>query len=241
MQCEGIDLPLVSIDSSGFMSPLSPPLRLKICGITQADQAKAITDLGVGTLGFICVRKSPRWIEPTAIGAIANVLITHAPDTKRIGVFAQADLPTIQNTVKVGQLTGVQLHGDEPLTFAQQVRAVMPQVELIKAVRVRGPEDLALAETFTETVDALLLDAYHPTQLGGTGHQIDWAMLRQFAPAVPWLLAGGLKPNNVVEALSLLQPGGIDLSSGVEHSPGDKDLAQVKKLCHNLRAATQFV
>ncbi len=220
--------------------PTSPALRVKICGITQANQATAITDLGIRTLGFICVRKSPRWIEPPDIATISQALKTHAPATRRIGVFAKADLATIQDTVQVGQLTGVQLHGDESLAFAKQVRAALPKVELIKAVRVRGPEDLAMAETFTQTVDALLLDAYHPTQLGGTGHQIDWAMLREFSPTVPWLLAGGLKPDNVVEALNLLQPGGIDLSSGVEHSPGDKDLARVEKLCHNLRAVVKI-
>lgn len=220
---------------------MSPSLRVKICGITQADQAIAITDLGIGTLGFICVRKSPRWIEPEAIGAIAHGLKTHSPATRRIGVFAQAELPMLLHTVEIGQLTGVQLHGDESLEFAQQVRAALPNVELIKAVRVRDGGDLALAERFAGTVDALLLDAYHPTQLGGTGHQIDWEILRQFRPAVPWLLAGGLNPENITEALDLLKPGGIDLSSGVEHLPGDKDLARVKKLCHNLRAVTQFV
>ncbi len=219
---------------------MSTTLRVKICGITQAEQATAITDLGIRTLGFICVRKSPRWIEPQDIATISQALNAHAPATKRIGVFAKADLETIQQTVQIGRLTGVQLHGDEPLEFAQQVRTALPDVELIKAVRVRGAEDLALAETFAETVDALLLDAYHPTQLGGTGHQIDWAMLREFAPAVPWLLAGGLKPDNVAEALGRLQPRGIDLSSGVEHSPGDKDLAQVEKLCHNLHAMVQI-
>lgn len=223
---------------------MSTNLRVKICGITKVDQALAITDLGIGTLGFICVRKSPRWIAPEAIAPISQALQAHgkahehlAP--KRIGVFAKADLSTIQHTVEMGQLTGVQLHGDEPLEFVQQVRSALPDVELIKAVRVRDAAALELAETFAETVDALLLDAYHPTQLGGTGHQIDWEMLQQFRPTVPWLLAGGLKPDNVVEALSLLQPGGIDLSSGVEHSPGDKDLAQVEKLCHNLHAVMQ--
>jgi len=224
---------------------MSRNLRVKICGITQADQAIAITELGIRTLGFICVRKSPRWIEPEAIATISQALDDHAqstqaPKTKRIGVFAKADLATIQNTVEVGQLTGVQLHGDEPLEFAQQVRAALPNVEIIKAVRVRGAEDLAIVQTFATTVDALLLDAYHPTQLGGTGHQLDWSTMQEFAPPVPWLLAGGLKPDNVMEALSLLSPGGIDLSSGVEHSPGDKDLAQVKKLCHNLRAVAQM-
>jgi phosphoribosylanthranilate isomerase len=217
-----------------------PPLRVKICGITDAEQATAIAALGITTLGFICVRNSPRWIAPESIRAISQALETAAPGTRRIGVFAQADLATLDRTVALGRLTGVQLHGDESLEFVQAVRAALPEVELIKAVRVRDGADLAFAERFAATVDGLLLDAYHPQMLGGTGHRIDWQILQQFRPAVPWLLAGGLNPDNVVEALSLLQPGGIDLSSGVEHSPGDKDLAKVKMLCHNLRAVAQI-
>lgn len=214
-------------------------LRVKICGVTRVDQAIALGDLGVATLGFVCVRRSPRWIEPVAIGAIARELEAQdggARRSRRVGVFAQADLETICRTVAVGQLTGVQLHGDESLAFARQVRDALPQVELIKAVRVRGVADLDEAQLFCDTVDALLLDAYHPTQLGGTGHAIDWSLLQGFRPPVPWLLAGGLNAENVTEALTLLQPDGIDLSSGVERSPGDKDLAKVRQLCHNLNA-----
>jgi phosphoribosylanthranilate isomerase len=85
-------------------------------------------------------------------------------------------------------------------------------------------------------VDALLLDAYHPHLLGGTGKTLDWETLQQFRPSCPWLLAGGLTPENVIDALSLLQPSGIDLSSGVERSPGDKDLGKVARLFENVRS-----
>ena len=95
---------------------------------------------------------------------------------------------------------------------------------------MKTSEDLDFAETYIDRVDTLLLDAYHPQQLGGTGHTLDWESLQQFRPSVPWLLAGGLKPDNVPEALKLLKPDGIDLSSGVERSPGDKDLAKVAQL-----------
>ncbi len=83
---------------------------------------------------------------------------------------------------------------------------------------------------YTSYIDTLLLDAYHPQQLGGTGQTLDWTMLQKFSPSCPWFLAGGLTPDNILDALSLVQPNGIDLSSGVETKPGDKDLDRVAKL-----------
>ena len=88
--------------------------------------------------------------------------------------------------------------------------------------------------TYTTCVDTLLLDAYHPQQLGGTGKTLDWTLLQQFNPSCPWFLAGGLTPDNIVEALSQVKPSGIDLSSGVESAPGDKDLDKVAKLFKKL-------
>lgn len=229
--------PISKIHSILLMSRSA--LRVKICGITTADQAIAISQLGITTLGFICVQASPRWIEPEQIGAIAQAL-TPTPNRHRIGVFAQPSLETLAQTVRQGQLTGIQLHGDESLALAEAVRDRFPELELIKACRIREAADLELAQQFSATVDRLLLDAYHPTLLGGTGHSLDWKLLQTFAPPVPWLLAGGLTPDNVIEALSQVQPGGIDLSSGVEQSPGLKDLAQVQRLCHNLRTVAEI-
>lgn len=227
-------------------------LRIKICGITQPDQAIAITQLQerdrqhrlrqVSALGFICVEKSPRYIAPKDIGAIVDALQQDAPRLpQRIGVFAKANLEQIQTTVAQGLLSGVQLHGDESLEFCQQVRQGLAEagysdVELIKAVRVRSPEALEDAKTFATAVDTLLLDAYHPQILGGTGHTLDWGMLQSFNPGCPWLLAGGLKPENIATALATLNPAGIDLSSGVEKAPGDKDIDAVQRLLHNIAA-----
>ncbi len=227
-------------------------LRIKICGITQPEQAIAITQLQerdrlnqlrqVSALGFICVEKSPRYIAPERIGDIVDALKQDAPRLpQRIGVFAKASLEQIQTTVEQGQLSGVQLHGDESLEFCQQVRQRLAKmdrsdVELIKAIRVRDAEALDAAQAFATVVDTLLLDAYHPQILGGTGHTLDWAMLQAFAPGCPWLLAGGLKPGNIATALETLNPAGIDLSSGVEHAPGDKDIEAVQQLLHNIAA-----
>ncbi|MEB3278431.1 MAG: phosphoribosylanthranilate isomerase [Lyngbya sp.] len=202
-------------------------MRVKICGITKPDQGKAIAELGATTLGFICVPSSPRFITPEDIQAVIQVL----PKTvERIGVFANASLDEISQTLSEAELTGIQLHGNETIEFCDRLRQLFPHLEIIKAIRVKTPEALNLAETYINHVDTLLLDAYHPQQLGGTGHTLDWQSLQQFNPACRWLLAGGLTPDNIIEALKLLKPDGIDLSSGVERSPGDKDLTKVTQL-----------
>lgn len=212
-----------------FESLLS--MRIKICGLTQTDQAIAIANMGVSVLGFICVKTSPRYVSPSTIRTIVKALLNDdRPIVDRFGVFANAPLEIIQQTVETGQLTGVQLHGQESPQDCQQIRQTLPNMELIKALRLRNPEDLTQVQDYAPYVDTFLLDAYHPDQLGGTGHTLDWPTLRTFEPEKPWFLAGGLTPDNVTTALTLLTPNGIDLSSGVEHAPGDKNLVKVKQL-----------
>ncbi|MEL7500996.1 MAG: phosphoribosylanthranilate isomerase [Cyanobacteria bacterium J06554_6] len=207
-------------------------MRVKICGITQADQGVAIATAGATALGFICVEASPRYVTADQIRAITAQL---PAAIDRIGVFANAALPEMAAAVQTGYLNGVQLHGQESPEFCQQVRQRLPQVEVIKALRLRTAADLALARSYEPLVDTLLLDAYHPDQLGGTGQALDWATLKGFHPAKPWFLAGGLNPDNILRALAQLQPDGIDLSSGVERAPGDKDLRRVERLFEQLR------
>jgi len=206
-------------------------MRIKICGITKPEQGAAIARLGATALGFICVPSSPRYVTPAQIQAVVAQL-PHPVDC--IGVFANAEMGEIAPVVAIAGLTGVQLHGSESPEFCQQLRQVLPSQEIIKALRVRSPADLLAAESYIQVVDALLLDAYHPQMLGGTGKTLDWTTLSQFAPSCPWFLAGGLTPDNVLIALSQLQPSGIDLSSGVERSPGDKDLDRVAQLFKKL-------
>jgi phosphoribosylanthranilate isomerase len=206
-------------------------MRVKICGIMQPEQGKAIASLGATALGFICVPASPRYVQVEQIRAVVEQL---PEKTDKIGVFANATALEITQTVVNSGLTGVQLHGDESPEFCQQLRQLLPGVEILKALRIRSFEDIDKAATYTANADTLLLDAYHPQQLGGTGTTLDWTMLQQFSPNRPWFLAGGLTPDNVVEALTQVNPSGIDLSSGVERAPGDKDLDKVAKLFERL-------
>jgi phosphoribosylanthranilate isomerase len=212
-------------------------MRVKICGITQPEQGKAIAFAGATALGFICVPSSPRYVSAAQIRAV----VTQLPENiDNIGVFANSTVDEIAQTVADSGLTGVQLHGDESTEFCYQVRQSLPNVEIIKALRIRSLEDFDKAVTYTNTVNTLLLDAYHPQQLGGTGKTLDWNMLQQFSPNCPWFLAGGLTPDNIVEALNQVKPSGIDLSSGVERAPGDKDLDKVAQLFARLQAKAQL-
>lgn len=208
-------------------------LRVKICGLTKVDQARAIAQMGADALGFICVPQSPRYIAPEAIRVVVAALPETSVDGSnlaKIGVFADASLEQIVATVEKGNLTGVQLHGQESPQFCQDLRRVLPQVELIKALRVRTAETLVHAKAYGSEVDTLLLDAFAATALGGTGETWDWSWVEQFEGDRPWLLAGGLTPQNVSNAVAQTHPTGIDLSSGVETVPGDKNLKLVEQL-----------
>jgi phosphoribosylanthranilate isomerase len=202
-------------------------LRVKICGITKPDQGHAIAQLGATALGFICVHSSPRYVTPQQI---REVMARLSGNIDKIGVFANRSLDMIREVVEETGINGVQLHGDESPEFCDRVRQLFPDIELIKAFRVKNPEVLSQTLSYANSVNTFLLDAYHPTQLGGTGHTLDWRSLTKFQFPCPWLLAGGLTPDNILDALSEIHPHGIDLSSGVERSPGDKDLTKVSHL-----------
>lgn len=207
-------------------------MRIKICGICQPDQGQAIAALGIKTLGFICVTSSPRYVT---VNQVRQILEKLPPDIQTIGVFADASLETIEQVVLETGFTGIQLHGNESPEFCRAVKQALPNREIIKALRIQSVESLQKAIAYYSVIDTLLLDAYHPQQLGGTGKTLPWNDLKNFQPPCPWLLAGGLNPDNVLTALESLHPDGIDLSSGVERSPGDKDLEKVYQLLKNLK------
>ncbi|WP_250126799.1 phosphoribosylanthranilate isomerase [Chroococcidiopsis sp. CCMEE 29] len=207
-------------------------MRVKICGITKPEQGKVIASFGATALGFICVPSSPRYVNSIQIQAVVEQL----PATvDRIGVFAGATTEEICQVVVATGLTGVQLHGEETPAACHQLRSMLSNVEIIKALRIRNLQALEQAANYAACVDTLLVDAYHPQILGGTGKTLDWEALQQFQPSLPWLLAGGLTPDNILDALGQLRPHGIDLSSGVERAPGDKDLDKVAQLFEQLR------
>ncbi|HEY9781040.1 MAG TPA: phosphoribosylanthranilate isomerase [Leptolyngbyaceae cyanobacterium] len=206
-------------------------MRVKICGIKQPEQGKAIAIAGATALGFICVPNTPRYVTKQQIRAVVEQL---PKQIDQIGVFANSSVEEICQIVEFAGLTGVQLHGDESPEFCHQLRSMLPGIEIIKALRIKNSQALEQVQIYFSSVDTLLLDAYNPQMLGGTGATLDWKTLQQFQPGCPWLLAGGLTPDNVLDALKQVNPNGIDLSSGVERAPGDKDLDKVAKLFEKL-------
>ena len=214
---------------------MATPL-LKICGLRDQAQAAAVAQLGVDAIGVIGVPGSPRFLEAEQRPALFAAMRAAAPGCR--GVLVVAD-PLEQQwpQLELGQGHAVvQLHGSETPQLCGQLRSRLG-CEIWKALRIRRPEDLQRAVDYAPVVDALLLDAWVPDQLGGTGHRIPIEWLQGFTPVLPWWLAGGIQAERVPELLTQLGPTGLDASSGVERSPGDKDLDQVAALVAAVRVA----
>ena len=203
---------------------------VKICGLMAPEQAITIAQQGADAIGFICVPASPRYVTPAVLKSLGAALFRGHSAGERVGGFVEASDADIETAVVAGQLTTLQLHGAESPERCQQLRQRYPDLRLIKAFRIRSPEALGQIQPYEAVADAVLLDAYHPQVFGGTGQTLDWSALQAFCSQKPWILAGGLTPDNIVEALTVLSPQGIDLSSGVENRPGDKNLERVQQL-----------
>ena len=215
----------------------SQPL-LKICGFTQADQAAAVASMGVDAIGVIGVEGSPRFVPAEQRKALFQAAISASPTCA--GVLVVAD-PTDGELGNLDPRWGhqvVQLHGGESPERCHDLRQRLG-CGIWKALRIRGPGDLAAAASYGGAVDALLLDAWVPDQLGGTGHRIPIEWLEGWHCPMPWWLAGGIRAERVEAVLARLSPHGLDASSGVERAPGDKDLAFVAQLVAAVRSSSE--
>jgi phosphoribosylanthranilate isomerase len=200
-------------------------VKVKICGITNYEDAAAAMDMGADLLGFNFYPKSPRFIPPQKAVEIINKL----PGFIDIaGVFVNASLEKIRETISQCQLDWVQLHGDESPRFCRSFLSL--NVKTMKALRVKDRTDIEKVDAFF--TDAVLLDAFHPEKYGGTGISFDWNIIGHIGKRV--FLAGGINPDNVVAAVEL-GVYGIDVCSGVEAKPGKKDKRLMKKLFENIR------
>jgi phosphoribosylanthranilate isomerase len=218
-------------------------MLLKVCGLRSAQQAAAVAALGADAIGVIAVPQSPRWLAPEQRPALFEAV--GAARAGCLGVLVVAD-PAEAELPQLGPAAGhqvLQLHGAEtPQRCAELRERLGPELILWKALRIRSQADLELAEAYAAVVDALLLDAWVPDQLGGTGHRIPIEWLEGFQPALPWWLAGGITAERLPGALQALKaslPVGVDASSGVERAPGDKDLDRVAQLVAAVAAFRQ--
>jgi len=202
---------------------------LKICGLRQPDQAAAIAGMGVAAIGVIAVESSPRFVPPERRAELFLAAKTARPAC--LGVLVVAD-PQAADLDWLGSGMGhdiLQLHGQESAERCRELRQSLG-VKVWKALRLRDRSDLNRAADYAHHVDGLLLDAWAADQLGGTGQRLPLAWLEGFKSEVPWWLAGGIASDALPEILARVRPDGLDVSSAVEKSPGDKDLEGVAKL-----------
>jgi phosphoribosylanthranilate isomerase len=200
-------------------------VKVKICGITNYEDAMAAVDMGADLLGFNFYPKSPRYITTDKATEIINKL----PGFIDIaGVFVNASFEQIQEVINQCQLNWVQLHGDEDPQFCQQFDSL--NIKTMKALRVKDRKDIEKADSFF--TDAILLDAFDPEKYGGTGITFDWNIVGHISKRI--FLAGGINPDNAAAAVEL-GVYGIDVCSGIESEPGKKDKKLMKKLFDNIR------
>jgi phosphoribosylanthranilate isomerase len=196
--------------------------RVKICGVTRVEDARMAWAAGADALGLNFYPRSPRYVTPETAAALAR---TRPALGSVVGVFVNESADVIRARVRDSGLTAVQLHGDEPPEACAGFG-----VPVIKALRVKGLEDVEKARTYVGVGDvaALLLDGAAPGY-GGGGVGFDWSLVARLADAgVPVLVAGGLHPGNVQEAVRATRPYGVDVASGVEVSPGIKNADAVR-------------
>jgi len=201
-------------------------IKVKICGITNHEDALLAASLGADALGFVFA-PSPRQVHP---GLARDIIRGTPPLVKTVGVFVNESPGTIEDIVRYCGIDLIQLHGDEP---PELCKSLMPYS--IKAFRVRGEETIQEIACYRGKVRAILLDAYSDEKRGGTGCTLDWGLaLRAKEAGIPTILSGGLKPGNIQEAILRVRPCAVDVNSGVEQSPGRKDPVLLKRLMENV-------
>lgn len=203
------------------------PPRVKICGITRLEDALAAVRLGADALGFNFWPGSRRYLAPAAARAIIRAL---PPLVTTVGVFVDPGRDEAMAAAAISGVQVLQLHGDE----SPEACARLP-LPVLKGIRVRGEASLALLDRYEGAVAGFLLDA-DTAGYGGSGQVFDWALAARAAAQRPIVLAGGLTPANVAEAVRAVRPFGVDVASGVEAAPGVKDPDLVSRF---IRAAKE--
>ncbi len=206
--------------------------KVKICGITNREDAELCVKFGADMIGFNFYPKSKRYISPETVEAIVRDL---AQSVTKIGVFVNASIDEILVARKLGNLDAIQLHGDETAELITEIRTNM-DTRIIKAVRVASQKEIDEAATLG--ADDLLLDSFSAAEYGGTGQTFDWSLARESSSRNGNIyLAGGLNPENVEEAIRIVCPYAVDVASGVESSPGKKDPQKLEAFIRNAKNA----
>ena len=207
------------------MAKSNPPVKVKVCGTTRLKDALLAVECGADAIGFIFYKKSPRYVTAKTVKDICAKL---PPFVNREGVFVNETAERINRIADRCGLDAVQLHGDESPALCKKIKC-----RVIKAVRVKDAASLKSMSRYE--VDGFLLDTYKEDQWGGTGKVFDWELAVRAKKYGPVIIAGGLNPRNVKVAIKKVEPYGVDVSSGVEQSPGKKDPGKVKAFLKAVR------
>ena len=202
--------------------------RVKICGITRPEHARAAAGAGADAIGLVFYEPSPRCVSRDRARAVCEAL---PPLVSVVGVFVNPEPREIEAAVEGLPVDLLQFHGEEPPELCAE--AGRPYV---KAVRVRGRDDIVEAGTRYTDARALLLDAHHDALWGGTGSRFDWNVVPDDVGR-PIVLAGGLTPENVADAIRLVRPFAVDVSGGVESAPGEKDARSMERFMKEVGSA----
>jgi phosphoribosylanthranilate isomerase len=207
--------------------------KIKICGITTAPPLNAACESGADFIGFVFVQSSPRYIAPRAASELSRLTPT---GVKNVGLFVNPTDSDLDDALSQTMLDMIQLHGDEDPSRVIEIknRTHMP---IIKAIGIHDEKDMQKAYSYEDVVDYLLFDYKNPitnhqlpaAPYGGTGKSFDWSLLKDKNFSKPWMLSGGLNKNNIKEAIRILSPQAVDISSGVEIKKGIKDIEMIKE------------
>jgi len=204
--------------------------KVKICGITNLEDARFTAGALADYLGFIFYEKSPRYIEPAKAGAIINWI--EGPET--VGVFVNEALDDLNRVARQTGIDMVQLHGNESADYCQLVEK--PVIKVFHIKQNMNVQKLAdTVEPYLDIVDYLLFDTSSETQWGGTGKRFDWTIMKNLNQDKPFFLSGGLHTENVREGILTTRPFAVDLSSGVEKVPGIKDFKKIESFFDEMR------
>lgn len=213
---------------------MSLPTRVKICGLRDAAMLDAAVQAGAAYVGLVFFEKSPRNVTLAQAAALAAMV---PAGVAKVALVVNADDAQLDALLAQVPVDILQLHGSESLARVTALKARYG-LPVMKAVGVAGPDDLAALDAYAQVADLLLVDAKPPKGAdlpGGNGLSFDWRLIAGRRWPVPWMLAGGLTPANVAQAVALTGAGQVDVSSGVESAPGVKDAALIAAFCAALR------
>jgi len=214
---------------------------IKICGITNLEDAKSISELGVDAMGFVLSADSPRKVEVMTAYRIIEALRAKENKISMVGVFVNEEIIRVLNNCKSLRLDYIQLSGDEDRDYLKDLKEKSKDIKIIKSIRIKNKSESYRAkinkkvDKLKEYADFILMDSYSKNVYGGTGVSFNWDIVKDYYWEIPVILSGGLDAENVRQAVDIVKPFGVDASSKLEIYPGKKDIDKVTKFINVLK------